>query len=241
MLEMIDKRVCIVGIFCVLFTAQIAAAQKKPKTPVAPDVTLDQTIAALTRSQETERRTGQSAGSLWSPTALFSDLAADLRARHRGDVITIAVSESTSAVSSGTVKTSRASNVQSSIANLVGITKATGPLANLAQFGTTTSLNGQGTTTRDTTLTTTLSAVVTQVLPNGNLVIQGTRNLGVNSENQVVAVRGIIRPIDLDTTNTVLSSRIAQMEIHVNGKGVVADSIRRPNILYRILLGLLPF
>jgi flagellar L-ring protein precursor FlgH len=234
-------RIPIIGIVCLLLIAETAVAKKKPKTPPPQDTTLDQTIAALTRSQESARQAGQVTGSLWSPTALFSDLAADLRARHTGDVITIAVSESTSAVSSGTVKTSRASNVQSSISNLVGITKATGPLANLANFGTTTSLNGQGTTTHDTTLTTTLSAVVTQVLPNGNLVIQGTRKLGVNSETQVVAVRGIVRPIDLDTTNTVLSSRIAQMEIHVDGKGVVADSIRRPNILYRILLGLLPF
>jgi flagellar L-ring protein FlgH len=234
-------RTHVIGIVCILFVAETAVAKKKPKTPPPQDTTLDQTIAALTRSQESARQAGQVTGSLWSPTALFSDLAADLRARHTGDVITIAVSESTSAVSTGTVKTSRASNVQSSITNLIGITKATGPLANLANFGTTTSLNGQGTTTRDTTLTTTLSAVVTQVLPNGNLVIQGTRKLGVNSETQVVAVRGIVRPIDLDTTNTVLSSRIAQMEIHVDGKGVVADSIRRPNILYRILLGLLPF
>jgi flagellar L-ring protein precursor FlgH len=54
-------------------------------------------------------------------------------------------------------------------------------------------------------------------------------------------VRGVIRPIDLDTTNTVQSSRLAQMEIQVNGKGVVEDSVHRPNILYRLLLGILPF
>jgi len=241
MFGMNTMRAHIVGISCLLFTMQIAAAKKKPKAPIPPDITLDQTIAALTRSQETARQTGQSAGSLWSPAARFADLASDLRARHVGDTITIAVNEATSAVSSGTVKTARTSSAQSSIANLAGITKATGPLANLAQLSTNTALAGQGTTTRDTRLTTTMSAVVTDVLPNGNLLIQGTRNLGVNSENQVVAVRGIIRPIDLDTSNTVLSSRIAQMEIHVNGKGVVADSIKRPFILYRLLLGLLPF
>jgi flagellar L-ring protein precursor FlgH len=63
----------------------------------------------------------------------------------------------------------------------------------------------------------------------------------VNSENQTIIVRGVIRPIDLDTTNSVSSARIAQMEIQVDGKGIVNDAIHRPNILYRILLGLFPF
>ena len=72
-------------------------------------------------------------------------------------------------------------------------------------------------------------------------MIQGTKNVRVNSENQVLAVRGIVRPVDLTTANVVPSDRIAEMEIQVNGKGVVADSVRRPFILYRLILGLLPF
>jgi flagellar basal body L-ring protein FlgH len=54
-------------------------------------------------------------------------------------------------------------------------------------------------------------------------------------------VRGVIRPVDLDPTNSVASNRIAQMEIQVNGKGVVNDSIHRPKFLYRLILGILPF
>ena len=72
-------------------------------------------------------------------------------------------------------------------------------------------------------------------------MVEGTRNIAINSENQVITVRGVIRPIDLDTTNSVPSARLAQMEIQVNGKGVVEDAVHRPNILYRLLLGLLPF
>jgi flagellar L-ring protein precursor FlgH len=82
---------------------------------------------------------------------------------------------------------------------------------------------------------------VTQVLPNGSLVIQGAKNVKINSENQVLGLRGIVRPVDLSNANTVSSDRIAQMELQVNGKGVVADSVRRPFILYRLILGLLPF
>ena len=90
-------------------------------------------------------------------------------------------------------------------------------------------------------MTTTLSARVVDVLPNGFLVVEGSRNVLVNSENQMVTLRGVVRPNDLSRANTVDSSAIAQMELKINGKGVVNDSIRRPNILYRILLGVLPF
>ena len=72
-------------------------------------------------------------------------------------------------------------------------------------------------------------------------MVEGTKHLDVNSENQVITVRGVIRPIDLDTTNSVLSARLAQMEIQVNGKGIVNDAVKRPFFLYRLLLGLLPF
>jgi flagellar L-ring protein precursor FlgH len=63
----------------------------------------------------------------------------------------------------------------------------------------------------------------------------------VNSENQVVVLRGVVRPVDLSTANVVASDSVGEMELQINGKGVVNDSIRRPNFLYRLLLGLLPF
>jgi flagellar L-ring protein precursor FlgH len=86
-----------------------------------------------------------------------------------------------------------------------------------------------------------MAARVMQVLPNGFLVIEGDKTVQVNSENQVVKVRGIIRPADLQTGNIIQSNQIGELEVRVNGKGVVQDAIRRPFILYRILLGLLPF
>lgn len=180
-------------------------------------------------------------GSLWSPSARFSDLASDLRARRVDDIVTIVVQESASAASTGATKTSRASSVKSNIAALGGITRAAGPLANLANLGSTNSLDGEGATSRQTTLTTVVSARVTHVLSNGNLVVEGTKNVNINSENQVITIRGVIRPIDLDTSNSIQSARLAQMEVQVNGKGVVNDAVHRPNILYRLLLGILPF
>jgi flagellar L-ring protein precursor FlgH len=227
--------------FVLLCTVIAYAAPKtnkkvQPKAPSALDKYIEQ--ASLP-----EAPSGQTAdsGSLWSPAARFSDLAADQRSRRVDDIVTIVVQESASAVSTGATQTSRKSSAQNSITALAGITKPTGPWANLANLGGQTTLDGQGTTSRTTTLTTTVSARVTHVLRNGNLVVEGTKNVGINSENQIITVRGVIRPIDLDTTNSVQSARLAQMEIQVNGKGVVADAVHRPNILYRMLLGILPF
>src|SRR5580698_5733322 len=95
-----------------------------------------------------------------------------------------------------------------------------------------------GETSRGAVLTANMSARVTNVLPNGYLVIEGTKRVQVSSENQVITLRGVIRPVDLIPPNTISSNLIAQMELQVNGKGVVNDSIRRPNILYRILMGI---
>ena len=217
--------------------AALTAAQKPKKDP--PESALDQTLKQVAAAQGTERLAAQP-GSLWTPTSLFSDLTSDLRARRVGDIVTILVQEKASAVSSGTAKTQRNSSLQASITAAGGITRATGPLANLAKAGTTSALDGQGATTRDTTLTATISAVVTQVLPNGSLVIQGTKNVKINNENQVLGLRGLVRPVDLDTTNTVSSDRIAQMDLQVNGKGIVGDQIKRPFILYRLLMDILP-
>ena len=180
-------------------------------------------------------------GSTWSQNALFSNLGLDLRASRVDDLVTIVVSETFSAVANGDVKTQRQSTAQAAIPAIAGITKTTGALANLLNTNTQTQLQGTGETSRGAVLTANLSARVTHVLPNGYLVIEGTKRVQVSSENQVVTVRGVIRPVDLDPTNSIPSNRIAQMEIQVNGKGVIGDSIHRPNILYRILLGILPF
>ena len=157
------------------------------------------------------------------------------------DVLTIVVAEQASAVATGATQTKRVSSTANSVTALAGVKSATGALANLANSSGDTELNGQGTTSRTTTITTTLTARVVRVLPNGALVIEAARDLSINSERQTIAVRGVVRPADIDTTNSVQSTRVAQLEVRINGKGVVGDAIRRPNILYRLLLGLLPF
>ncbi|MBI4907785.1 MAG: flagellar basal body L-ring protein FlgH [Acidobacteria bacterium] len=180
-------------------------------------------------------------GSLWTPSARFADLGADLRASRVDDLITILVSDRAAAVSKGDSKTARSSSVKAGVDAFGIVPKAGSVLPNLAKASSQQSLDGTGQTSRESTLTATLSARVIDVLPNGNLVVEGTKNVVVNSENQMVRVRGVIRPVDLDTNNMIISNRIAQLDVQINGKGVVGDAVRRPMILYRILLGLLPF
>jgi len=183
----------------------------------------------------------ESPGSLYSGPAVLSDIAIDLKARNVDDVLTIVVNEQASAVSTGQSKTSRASAANASVTSLAGTLSATGKLANLANMTGSTTLDGEGTTSRNTTLTTTITARVSDVLPNGYLVIDGHRTVKVNSENQIVTIRGVIRPADLSTANEVASSSIAQMELKIDGRGIVNDAVHRPNFLYRLLLNLLPF
>jgi flagellar L-ring protein precursor FlgH len=213
------------------------AAKKKPAPP--PQSPLDGYVSdARARSAAAPSATP---GGIWTPGSRLADAARDLKASQIDDMITVLVVESASAVSSGTTKTSRVSSTKNSISALAGLTKAAGPWANLAGVNGDTELNGQGTTGRNVVISTTLTARVSAVLPNGAMLVEATKDVEINSERQTIIVRGIVRPADVASDNTVRSDRLGQLEVRVNGKGVVADAIKRPFILYRLLLGLLPF
>jgi flagellar L-ring protein precursor FlgH len=198
---------------------------------------LDQYIQEATRRAE---ETQGSPGSLFSASARLADLARDLRSAQVDDLVTVLVSDHASALAKGTTSSSRTSSASAGITAALGPLRASGPLTDLAGFDSQQQLDGQGQTSRETVLTTTLSARVTHVLPNGYLVIEGAKDVIVNHERQQVSVRGIARWNDVGPGNTVRSDRLANLEIKVQGKGVVGDAIRRPNFLYRLLLGILP-
>jgi flagellar L-ring protein precursor FlgH len=184
---------------------------------------------------------GASPGSLFSPSGRLANAAADVRALNVGDLVTIIVAENASAVASGATNTQRKSSAQNNITALHGPVSATSRLGSLLGVTNSQQLQGQGQTTRNMTLSTTLSAQVVEVNPSGTLVVEGAKDISVNSEKQTITVRGFIRPSDLTPANTISSNQVANLQIRVNGKGVVGDSIKRPFFLYRILLGLLPF
>jgi len=209
--------------------------KKKQSEPSALDKYLQEAL------KQPETPPVASAGSIFTPASRFTDLGSDVRAAQVDDLVTIVVDENASAVATGATQTSRASAATNKITALLGPKSAGGALANLLNTASTQTLNGQGATSRTSTITATLSARVTHVLPNGYLVVEGTKDVLVNSEHQLVTVRGVIRPADLTSGNIITSNQIAQMEIKIDGKGVVNDAIRRPFFLWRLLLGILPF
>jgi flagellar L-ring protein precursor FlgH len=227
--------------FAVVATAGVlpSAVKKKINPPVQPTL-LEQYIKSASSAADREN-TDTAPGSLWSPSGRLNDLGRDLRASQVDDVVTVLVSESVNAVATGASTSERASSANASVSSLAGKTSLTGALANLAGLSGNQKLNGTGTTSRGATLTATLTARVVRVMPGGLLLIEGDKSIQVNSEQQAVTVRGIVRTADISTSNTVLSTQVADMEVRVNGKGVIGDAVRRPNILYRILLGVLPF
>lgn len=184
---------------------------------------------------------GGSPGSLYTPGGRLTDLGRDFRALFVGDTVTVIVSDRATAVASGTTNTSRKSALSAGLQGALGPIAATSTMGNLAGTTADSKLQGTGSTTRTMQLSTTVTSVVERVLPNGNLLLRGSKTIAVNSERQVVEVRGLIRPEDLQAGNSVASDRVAMLDVRVNGKGVVGDSIRRPFILYRLLMGLLPF
>jgi flagellar L-ring protein precursor FlgH len=221
-----------------LLLASAALAAKKKPAPAAL-TPLDRFVTDA-RAHSLEATPG-AMGSIWVAGSRLADAARDLKASQVDDVITILVVETASAVAKGTTKTARTSSVKNSVGALAGITKAAGPWANLAGVNGDTQLDGQGSTSRDIVINTTLTARVSAVLPNGAMLIEAAKDVGINSENQTITVRGVVRAADIAADNTVRSDRLGQLEVKVNGKGVVGDAIKRPFILYRLLLGLLPF
>lgn len=233
----IGSRMILIVVLSLAVSGQAGWGAKKAGKPPSA---LDMYVQEATR-RGAEPVGGAAPGSAWSPSARLADSARDLRAGQMDDIITIIVVEQASATAKGSTNSARASSTKNSISAIAGLTRAIGPLANLAGVSGESKLDGAGATSRETVLSTTLSARVTHVLPNGLLVVEGSKTVQVNSEQQTVTVRGVVRPADLTPGNMVRSDRISDLEVRINGKGVVADAVRRPFFLYRLLLALLPF
>jgi flagellar L-ring protein precursor FlgH len=179
-------------------------------------------------------------GSLWSAQGAYANLFRDFKARQVNDVVTILVAESTQANSAADTNSSRDTSAAVGFSNLFGAEKRVKELSNAVNGKSTSSFKGAGSTTRETSLSTTVTARVKGILPNGYLVIEGIRELRLNNESQTIFITGIIRPEDISAKNSVPSSAIAQMEVRVQGRGAVSQPIK-PGWLYRILNGILPF
>jgi flagellar L-ring protein precursor FlgH len=187
-------------------------------------------------------------GSLWQEENGRAYLYEDLRAMRVGDIITILIAEkhkgSKSADTSAEKDSTISNSLQGGALGYLGIpgvrlgaeaTRGLGIDASAKnKFG------GKGATNREDTLTGTISAIVTEVLPNGDLRVEGRREVTVNSERQIMTIGGIVRRVDVNTKNTVQSTAIADAKIEYSGLGVV-DDVQRPGWFVRILDWIYPF
>lgn len=172
------------------------------------------------------------AGSLWPGENARNSLFADNKARRVGDIVTILVSESSTGSSKAGTNTSRDTATTAGIASLLGIDKSiqaqnTKLLPTIQMGGSSSnSLKGEGDTSRVTKLTATLTARIMKVLDNGNMLIEGRRQLAINGEDQEIVISGRIRPEDITTDNVIASQYIADASIYYTGQGIINDKMR---------------
>ena len=165
------------------------------------------------------------ARSLWHDR---SNWVADRRPTSVGDIVTVVVNERTRTKDQGKTDVSKSNN--NSVADGVGIfdfIRAFG-------FSSKSNMKGDGSTERTHTAQTQITCLVTDILPNGNLIIEGTRDIATHEETLQLQVVGVIRPQDVDSYNQISSDKIANAEIGVRGKGALTR-LQKPGILTQIL------
>ncbi|MBS0248501.1 MAG: flagellar basal body L-ring protein FlgH [Proteobacteria bacterium] len=168
----------------------------------------------------------------------------DQRAHQIGDILTVKVNITDKANIANDTKRSRTNAEDSGITNFFGKSKL--PIANSAlptrlfTADSTGSSEGKGSVDRSEALSTNVAAVVTQVLPNGNLVIEGRQEIRVNFEIRELIVGGIVRPEDIESDNTIDSTKIAQARIAYGGRGQITD-VQQPRYGQQVMDVILPF
>ena len=206
--------------------------------PTPPEEALHAYVERVRAQQAAEVKT---AGSIWSPEGRLVRLGTDAKAVRLHDVVSIVVTESLAASTDGQVKNSRASNANSGLTSLFGALKASNALQNLVGMNAASGLSAQGQSTTNSSLATTFCGEVVDVLPNGMLVVQATRQLTFSQQTQLIKLRGLVRPEDVSAQNQVLSTAMTDLELEVTGKGIVNDSTYRQNPLVRFLERILIF
>lgn len=223
------------------FAVPPLSASKKPlgpNKPNPPEAALRAYVDRVRAQQAAEVRTP---GSIWSPNGQLVRLGTDSKAFRLHDVVSIVVTESLAASTDGQVKNTRASNANSSITALFGAVKASNALQNLVGQTSSSGLTAQGQSTTNSSLMTTFGGEVVDVLPNGMLVVQATRQLTFSQQTQLIRLRGLVRPEDVSAQNQILSTAMTDLELEVTGKGIINDSTYRQNPLVRFLEKILVF
>lgn len=183
--------------------------------------------------------------SLWRPGS--RTFLRDQRAAAVGDIITVLVAIQDDAELQNRTTRSRDNSESMGIPRLLGLDASYGRLfpggfdpSNMVSGNSTSGVNGTGAVRRSESVTLRVAATVTQLLPNGNLVVTGRQQVRVNSELRDLTVGGVIRPQDIASDNTVRHDRLAEARIAYGGRGTISD-VQRPRVGQELLDIILPF
>jgi flagellar L-ring protein precursor FlgH len=197
---------------------------KKPTIPLVEEVPAPQPL---------------NEGSLWRDRPYV----ADLRAFRVNDLVTLRISESTNAISKADVATARDGSNKLNAPVLFGVLSDFGigrGGSDSRSTGTQNKYAGKGTTGRSATFTTVVTARVVKVIGNGNLIVEGFRDIQLNNETQRLYVAGMVDPARLDKDNSIASGQVAELRIGYGGQGVVDETLK-PGVISRLLAYIWPF
>lgn len=205
----------------------------------APKPSRDTYDQAITRHLETARALARVTPVQGDDRSIewMTGLTSHRRASNVNDVITVRVIENIESSATADSQLDKSSNGAAGVPTLFGLeTKLPSVLdpTNLLSTNSETRFKGGGTTSRTSMLTATMTARVSDVLPNGDLVLEGVRELDLNGERQVVVLTGIARAQDVRRDNTVLSTQVAQLRIQYYGRGLMKDNLK-PGWLLRVM------
>ena len=205
------------------------AKQSKQKAEKPVD-NYDELYAQYLRQARSVPDATPAADSQW-----MSGLFGDLRARRVNDLVTVRVNESVAASGAADSNLDKNSKASASVANLFGVEgKIPGDPGNLVGAASNTSFKGGGATSRSGDLSAMITARVAEVLPNGDLALEGVREIDINGDRQIIVLTGVVRTADVGAGNMVSSTDIGQMRIRYFGRGLIKDNLN-PGWLVRVL------
>jgi flagellar L-ring protein precursor FlgH len=227
---------------CSASTRLAQIGQTPPMTPIQNPAGLAGTGPSQIPMPVVPRRLpATQTNSLWSANS--PTFFGDPRAARVGDILTVNIDISDSAQLNNTTSRSRTAAEDADLTQFFGIdltgffNDAIDPSA-LTSLGSTSSTTGTGTVNRGESISLTIAAIVTQVLPNGNLVLAGRQEVRVNNEIRELLISGIARPQDIGSDNTISHTQIAEARISYGGRGHISE-VQRPSYgqeLYDILM-----
>ena len=212
-------------------TAQKTQKTEKPARPAATD-NYDELFARYLDAARHQTMTVAPTSAGW-----MNSLMSDSRARHVNDLLTVRVVESISASGTADSSLDKQSSASAGVPSLFGVEKKLPSVidpSNLASTKASSGFKGAGTTNRASDLTAVITARVSEVLPNGDLVIEGVREIEINGDRQVVVLTGVVRAVDIAPDNSVRSTSLGQLRVRYFGRGLMKDSLS-PGWLIRVL------